>query len=892
MNNNEHQERDGTAVDPVCGMDVDIDSAAASTEYQGERYFFCNVSCRDKFVADPEKYLGKPPDPVDMSPATGPSKTTGETARLRIPVAGMTCASCVQKVEKGLLGLEGVDAATVNFAGETADVTYRPALVDPSAIANLIADLGYQPQFAKVLLPIEGMTCASCVQKVERALTSVPGTVEASVNFATEKATVTYDPTQADIDQYREAVLRAGDYRVLEAAEGVDVREAQATAQREQLRSLTVKFTVSAVLTVLIMVLSMGQDLPGIRSIPQKPYMYILLALTIPVMFWAGSPFLRGAWAALKHRTADMNTLVAVGTLSAFLYSLVITLVPYGSLSALGQQPAVYYDSAAMIVTLILLGRVLEARAKGRASGAIEKLLGLRARVAHVLENGRAVDVPLDQVTVGDMLSVRPGEIVPVDGVIVEGTSAVDESMLSGESLPVDKQEGDPVIGSTINLTGSFLMRANKVGKETVLGQIVRMVEEAQGEKAPIQRIADRVASVFVPVVMTIATVTFAVWVLFGPSPVFTHALQSFVAVLIIACPCALGLATPTAIMVGTGRGAELGVLIRGGEVLERARAISVVVFDKTGTLTEGKPSVTDVVALGDFSEGDVLTLAASAEMDSEHPLGMAVRESAETRGLEFKRPTAFRAVPGKGITATVGGEEVLLGNTAFLAEAGFDTSGIAEAAGKLANEGKTTMGLVVDGNPAGVLALADTVKESAQLTVARLAEMGIESYMITGDNQRTARAIAGEVGINHVLAEVLPGDKASAVADLQGEGNTVAMVGDGINDAPALVQADVGIAIGAGTDVAIEASDITLIREDLLAVVDAINLSRKTYRVIKQNLFWAFFYNSLGIPIAAGVLYPVWGVQLSPMIAAGAMAFSSVSVVTNSLRLRRVSLN
>ena len=873
-------------------MVVDIDSAAASTEYEGTTYFFCNVSCRDKFVADPEKYLGKPPDPVEVSPATGPSKTTGKTARLRIPVAGMTCASCVQKVEKGLLGLEGVEAATVNFAGETADVTYRPDLVDPSAIANLIADLGYQSHFSKVILPIEGMTCASCVQKVERALASVPGTVEASVNFASEKATVTYDPTQADIDQYREAVSKAGDYRVLEAAEGVDMRETQAAAQREHLRSLVVKFTVSAVLTVLIMVLSMGRDLPGIRSIPQKPYMFILLALTIPVMFWAGSPFLRGAWAALKHRTADMNTLVAVGTLSAFLYSLVITLAPSGSLSALGQKPAVYYDSAAMIITLILLGRVLEAHAKGRASGAIAKLLGLRARVAHVLKDGRTVDVPLDQVVVGDLLSVRPGEIVPVDGVIVEGTSAVDESMLSGESLPVDKQESDPVVGSTVNLTGSFLMRANKVGRETVLGQIVSMVEEAQGEKAPIQAIADRVASVFVPVVMVIAAVTFVVWMLFGPSPVFTHSLQSFVAVLIIACPCALGLATPTAIMVGTGRGAELGILIRGGEVLERAGAISVVVFDKTGTLTLGKPSVTDVVAMGGFSEGDVLTLAASAEMDSEHPLGMAVRELAETRGLEFERPKAFRAVPGKGITATVGGKEVLLGNTAFLAEAGFDTSGIAEAAGKLADDGKTTMGLVVDGSPAGVLALADTVKENARLTVKRLAEIGIESYMITGDNRNTARAIAREVGIDQVLAEVLPGDKASAVADLQAEGKTVAMIGDGINDAPALVQADVGIAIGAGTDVAIEASDITLIREDLLAVVDAINLSRKTYRIIKQNLFWAFFYNSLGIPIAAGVLYPVWGVQLSPMIAAGAMAFSSVSVVTNSLRLRRVSLS
>jgi P-type Cu+ transporter len=463
--------------------------------------------------------------------------------------------------------------------------------------------------------------------------------------------------------------------------------------------------------------------------------------------------------------------------------------------------------------------------------------------------------------------------------------------MLSGESLPVDKKEGDPVTGSTINLTGSFLLRADKVGKETVLGQIVRMVEEAQGGKAPIQRIADRVASVFVPVVMAIAAVTFLAWALFGPSPVFTRALQSFVAVLIIACPCALGLATPTAIMVGTGRGAEMGILIRSTEVLERARAISAVVFDKTGTLTRGKPSVTDVVTLGGLSESEVLALAASAEMDSEHPLGIAIRESAGSGGHRFVRPTAFRAVPGKGVTATVGGKKVLLGNTSFLEEAGFGTPKMGEATAELESEGKTTMGLVVDGRPTGVLALADTVKENARLTVERLKEMGIECYMITGDNRRTARAIAREVGIDNVLAEVLPAEKASAVTGLQGEGGTVAMVGDGINDAPALARADVGIAIGAGTDIAIEASDITLLGEGLPAVLDAINLSRKTYRIMKQNLFWAFFYNSLGIPIAAGVLYPAWGIQLNPMIAAAAMAFSSVSVVTNSLRLQKVSL-
>jgi len=880
-----------TAIDPVCGMTVEKGKAAATTSYRGTTYYFCSIGCRDKFAADPEKYLEGGVEPMATDAGAVPVKAAGGTVRLSIPVAGMTCASCVETVEKGLSRLEGVETVTANFGNDTVTLSYRPDRIAPTRIVEEIKSLGYEPHLALVTMPIEGMTCASCVQKVENALRGVPGTVEANVNFATETAAVTYDPGAATLADFKKAVAGAGDYRVLEAVEGTDIHDVQMKAQREYVSDLMTKFVGSAVLTTIIMVLSMGENLPGIKLIDMKTRFYVLLVLTIPVMFWAGTPFLKGAWGSLKHRTADMNTLVAVGTLSAFIYSTVVTIAPASTFMSLGMTPDVYFDSAAMIITLVLLGRLLEARAKGRASGAIAKLLGLRAKVAHVIKDGLETDVPLDEVEVGDLLAVRPGETIPVDGEIVEGSSAVDEAMLSGESIPVDKNIGDPVVGSTINLTGSFRFRANRVGKDTVLAQIVRLVEEAQGTKAPIQRLADRVASVFVPVVILIAVVTFVVWILAGPAPALTYALSNFVAVLIIACPCAMGLATPTAIMVGTGRGAELGVLIRGGEVLEETRRIDVVIFDKTGTLTVGKPSVTDVFALEDRSTDEVLKFAASAEMDSEHPLGAAVRAEAEAKGLALERPGSFEAVPGKGLRAAIDGRKVLLGNPGFLAGEGFVADELTSKIEEFAVQGKTCMGLVVDGKPAGVIALADTIKDNAREAVSELREMGIEVYMITGDNERTAKAIAKQAGIENVLAEVIPQDKADTVARLQEEGKKVAMVGDGINDAPALARADVGIALGAGTDIAIEASDITLIRDDLRSVTDAIKLSRKTFSTIKQNLFWAFFYNSLGIPIAAGILYPIWGILLNPMYAAAAMAFSSVSVVTNSLRLRRARL-
>ena len=806
--------------------------------------------------------------------------------RLDIGIQGMHCASCVSTVEKALSAVPGVRKAVVNLATERGSVTYDPATLNPSDLVEAVAGAGFTPLVEKATIPIGGISCASCVATIERALRGMPGVVSAAVNFATNVATVEYVPATVSVADLRRAIRDAG-YDALEVAEGASLADHEKVAREREVRTLRTKLTVGIALTVPIFLGSVPEWFPWIPTLLQN--FWVLLLLATPVQFWVGAQFYRGFWAALRHKTSDMNTLIAVGTSAAYLYSLVMTAAP-GFFLARGIKPAVYFDTAAVIITLILLGRLLEAIAKGRTSEAIKRLMGLQAKTARIVRDGVEQDVPVEEVRIGDLVLVRPGEKVPVDGVVRDGASAVDESMLTGESIPVEKRPGDHVIGASLNKTGTFKFEATKVGKDTVLAQIVKLVEEAQGSKAPIQRIADYVASVFVPTVIGIAAFTFVVWWVFGPPPAFLFALLNFVAVLIIACPCALGLATPTAIMVGTGKGAEHGILIRSGESLETAHKIRTIVFDKTGTLTTGEAEVTDILSreTANANRGELLRLAASLERGSEHPLGEAIVARAKAEGCVLTDVDAFEALPGYGVRGKVEGRAILLGNARLMADSGVVLGELEAAAERLAGQGKTPMFVAVDGDAAGIIAVADTLKESSVRAIQALHRLGIEVVMITGDNRQTAAAIARQAGIDRFLAEVLPGQKASEVKQLQAEGKVVAMVGDGINDAPALAQADVGIAIGTGTDVAMEASDITLIRGDLTGVVTAIELSQRTMRTIKQNLFWAFIYNVLGIPIAAGVLYPVMGMLLDPMVASAAMAMSSVSVVSNSLRLRR----
>jgi len=807
--------------------------------------------------------------------------------RIELPVEGMSCASCVAKVEGGLRKTDGVSAVAVNLAAGRASVAFDPVKASVSGVVDVVRSLGYDVPVRTVQIPVRGMSCASCVEKVERALRGVDGVLTASVNLALERATVQMLAT-APVADLRRAVRDAG-YEPLEV-EGEAADDYEREARRREIATLRRKLIVSALLSLPILWGSLAHmGLRGIWAPEILMNWYVQVLLATPVQFWAGWQFYRGAWAMARRRTTDMNTLIAVGTSAAYGYSLVATFFPQ-AFTAGGLEPQVFYETSAIIIVLILMGRFLEARAKGQTSEAIRKLVGLQVKTARVVRDGRETAVPVDEVEVGDLVVVRPGEKVPVDGVIVEGRSALDESMLTGESLPVEKGPGDPVIGATLNTTGAFTFRATKVGRDTALAQIIRLVQEAQGSKAPIQRLADRVASYFVPAVMGLAAVTFLVWLVFGPAPSLTYALVTFVAVLIIACPCALGLATPTAIMVGTGRGAEQGVLIKSGEALETAHRIDTVVLDKTGTLTRGKPSVTDVIPLNGSDAPRLLRLAAAAEWGSEHPLGEAIVRHASDAGVDLPRPERFDAIPGRGIEAVVGGQRVLVGTPQLLADRGVPLDGAEETGLRLARQGKTPLYVAVGGAVAGIVAVADTLKPHSKEVVHALRRMGLDVVMLTGDNAVTARAIASAAGIDQFLAEVLPQHKADEIKQLQAAGRRVAMVGDGINDAPALAQADLGVAIGAGTDVAIESADIVLIGGDLRGILTAIALSKQTMRTIKENLFWAFAYNVVLIPLAAGALYPFFGILLNPMLAALAMAFSSVSVVANSLRLRGVT--
>ena len=879
----------GQATDPVCGMQVEIPHAAAMSIYNGQFVYFCNPACKEKFDADPAKYSTPKSDTPDKKQEMS-KLSVDDLKTVEFPVSGMSCASCVARIEKGLLKMKGIHDAKVNFASEKATVTFDPARVHLGDLVETVKDLGYTAGFEKISLPIQGMSCASCVKKVEGALNGLEGVIKASVNFATERASVQYFPSVATLADFKIAVKDAG-YEILKTGqvEKEDVVDQERAAREAEFRKLKRKFISGLVLVIPVFLLAYWKflGLDKFYNLSREHSFYLQLLFQTPIQFWVGWQFYTGAWKSAKHKSADMNTLIAVGTSAAYLYSVTAMFFPH-LFAAQGLTAEVYFDTAGAIIVLILMGRLLEARAKGQTSEAIKKLIGLQAKTARVVRDGKEEDIPVEAVEIGDIVVVRPGEKIPVDGIVKDGHSAVDESMVTGESIPVEKHAGDEAIGATINKSGTFRFEAVKVGKDTMLSQIIKMVEEAQGSKPPIARLADVIAGYFVPAVIGIAVITFVIWYFFGPIPSLTYAVLNFVAVLIIACPCALGLATPTSIMVGTGKGAESGVLIRSGEALETAHKLKAIVLDKTGTLTEGRPSVTDIVALDGFKEEEILRYSASAEKGSEHPLGEAIVNRALEMNLPLISPENFNAIAGHGIEATIEGRALLLGNVKLMRDRGVPLEELERKADELSNQGKTPMFVTVDKKPAGIVAVADTLKENSKAAVEALHRMGIEVVMITGDNLRTAEAIAGQIGIDRVLAEVLPDGKANEVKKLQAEGKRVAMVGDGINDAPALAQADVGVAIGTGADVAMESADITLISGDLRGVLTAIALSRATIRNIKQNLFWAFAYNTILIPVAAGVLFPFLGILLNPIFAAAAMGLSSVTVVTNALRLRR----
>jgi Cu+-exporting ATPase len=828
------------------------------------------------------------------------SAPQGDGERVDLPITGMTCGSCASRIERSLNKTPGVRKAGVNYATGRATVEYDPGATGLRQLIDRVKEVGYDTAgTARVEFIVDDSARPSgSAVPLEQELKRLPGVVEASFNLATMLVRVDYLPGAADVPRIRDAIQGFG-YRVRETPQGggtVTAEDSEAAARRAEYDDLRRKFAVAAVLSAPVLLIAMSHGRVALFNVAWIAWLE--LALTTPVVFYAGAQFYRGAWAAFRHRAADMNTLIGIGTAAAYVYSVLATVFPAAfagaasdGMGSMGGRPMVpvYYEAASVIIALILLGRLLEARAKGQTGDAIRRLVGLQARTARVIRAEQEFDIPVEEVVPGDIVVMRPGEKVPVDGVVTIGSSAVDESMLTGESLPVEKGPSDEVFGATMNANGAFRFRATKVGKDSALQQIVKLVRDAQGSKAPIARLADVISGIFTPIVLCIAVATFVVWFLASPPDRrFAMAFVNAIGVLVVACPCALGLATPTAVMVGTGKGAEHGILIKGGEALETAHKVTTVVLDKTGTITAGKPALTDVVAAPGFTEHDLLTLIASAEQVSEHPIASAIVAGAQERKLVLSNPEKFEAVAGHGIDAVVTGRAVLLGNAKLMKDRGITSAELVARSEALAAEGKTPVFAAVDGRIVGLVAVADSVRPESAEAIRQLRALGIDVVMMTGDNARTAAAVARDVGIDRVFAEVLPQDKARHVRDLQAERKVVAMVGDGINDAPALAQADVGIAIGTGTAVAIEASDITLLRGDLRGVVSAIALSKATLRTVKQNLFWAFVYNVVGIPIAAGVLYPFTGWLMSPVIASAAMSFSSVSVVANSLRLRR----
>ena len=811
---------------------------------------------------------------------------------LEIDVRGMTCAACAARTEKALKKIQGVAFARVNLAAERARVEFDENKARPSELTSAIAAAGYTPIVEVIEFPVRGMTCASCVARVERALNKLPGVIEARVNLASESARVRYSAASTGATEFRNVIGEAG-YEV--PAEAAQAADSTGDTQRErELALMRRELAVGIGLSIPVAVLAMGSYyapfLRGVESfgLTDPVINFILFALATPVMLWPGKRFFVSGWKAYWHLNPDMNSLVMTGTGAAYLYSLVVTFAPH----LLPENARhTYFEAAAVVITLVFLGKVLEAVAKGRASDAIRKLLGLKARTARVLREGKEEEIPIEAVRPGDIVLVRPGEKIPVDGAISRGSSYVDESMITGEPVPVAKQPGDKVIGATINQNGAFQFKAEAVGADTVLAQIIRLVQGAQSAKLPIQSLADRVVAVFTPIVLVIAVLTAAIWLAFGPAPALTFALVNAVAVLVIACPCAMGLATPAAVMVGTGRAAELGVLFRRGEALETLSRVKAVVLDKTGTLTRGKPELTDLAVVEGFDENEVRALIAAAESASEHPVAQAIVKAAREQGLDIPEAKDFAAVPGYGVEAKVNGRQINVGADRYMTRLGLDVGPFSDVARRLADEGKTPLYAAVDGRLAAALAVSDPIKPHAREAIARLHAMGLQVAMITGDNRRTAQAIARQLGIDHVLAEVLPEGKAQAVAEIQKRVGRTAFVGDGINDAPALAQADVGLAMGSGTDVAIETADVTIMNSEAQSVPAALAVARKTLRTIRMNLFWAFFYNVVLIPVAAGVLYPWTGWLLNPVLAGAAMGLSSVFVLTNSLRLKRISL-